>query len=476
MEIIIGGKSVRRVLESTRQDLTEARAELQMSRTWKWVGTDTDDSTDKTYKGNYYETYEDAVKAIVDKYEGTAEWGVLLTGNIIEIRSALIMGNKLELEIEKDTEERDKAWAQEFMSFNDIDKSYPQECVKESEIEGRILFKLFYDPKHEWNWKKGDSKVIQKEKGMVKVRFLSWEEQAYKVEVEDQDYLKYEKIIFDDAKVKALTSEQFVYRKIGGRVNKPNKPVMKVWRVLTAVESLDRALRDLRLINNLFAGPVPDVQVDDMKQAKAVMQSMGTNWKKRRFFVHVGEFSYKSPDSDGTLILIKECAVLAKVISGSTGIPIHYLGFTDEMSNRATAESLVESMNATTQVEREITLSAWNEVLEKASEMQFKGDKLTKVDSSQISFAINVITQEQWERIEKVYLPLKKEDLISLKTLLSKVPGIDVDDELERLREEAEGLLDEIDRINKDKDIPDKEDDEQEPKSPEDQEVEGAEK
>jgi len=49
------------------------------------------DSEDTRYKGNQYSTYSTAVQEIEDKYNATADWGVLQTGNIIGLRSAFII-------------------------------------------------------------------------------------------------------------------------------------------------------------------------------------------------------------------------------------------------------------------------------------------------------------------------------------------------------------------------------------------------
>ena len=46
-----------------------------------------------TYQSNSYPTYESAVAEINRKYKGTADWGVLQTGSIIDLRAAFIVGD-----------------------------------------------------------------------------------------------------------------------------------------------------------------------------------------------------------------------------------------------------------------------------------------------------------------------------------------------------------------------------------------------
>ena len=44
------------------------------------------------YRGNEYDSYPAAITAIVSKYNATANWGVIQTGNIIDLRAAFIIG------------------------------------------------------------------------------------------------------------------------------------------------------------------------------------------------------------------------------------------------------------------------------------------------------------------------------------------------------------------------------------------------
>lgn len=429
---------LKEIINMQRERLSEMKVELQNARSWKWTGVDSDEDPD--YKGNHYQTYEEAVEAIVKKYEAVADWGCVISGNIIEFRASVIMSAPLEPNFKEETSERDIAWTEEFMKVNGLDSSYAVECAKETEIEGRFLVKMLYDEKHKWTWVDSSSR-LHKEEGIVKVRFLTWENNPYTVKVSKSDYTEYDEIKFEDESTKALKKDFFVYRKFGGRIDKPNIPVMKIWRVLDAIEGLDKALADLRLINWIYAGPIADVECDTKQQAKDVMSMFPTNFKKRKFFVHVGKFKYVSPESAGIEILIKEIAVLTKVISGSTQVPVQILGFTDELSNRSTAESLVDSLNASVQTERGIMISGWNEVLKKSAKLQSGKDGMTTIDEDKLSFTMNQITREQWEILEKIFIELKKEDFISLRTLLERVPNLDVEQEIERLKSESDEAL-----------------------------------
>ena len=96
-----------------------------------------------TYKGNEYQTYSTAVKEIDAKYNGTADWGVLQTGNIIDLRAAFII-NEGPTIVKRGKKEADAEmeFAQKFLEYNDLDKEVAQDYAKEAEIEGKLAIKL----------------------------------------------------------------------------------------------------------------------------------------------------------------------------------------------------------------------------------------------------------------------------------------------------------------------------------------------
>ena len=65
------------------------------------------DLTKKKYVGNEYRTYSTAVKAIESKYVGTAEWGTILTGSIIDLRASFTMGQGVKIVAAENTTEKE---------------------------------------------------------------------------------------------------------------------------------------------------------------------------------------------------------------------------------------------------------------------------------------------------------------------------------------------------------------------------------
>jgi len=148
-------------------------------------GTESDDTG--AYKGNEYRTYRKAVNAIDKKYNGNAKWGVLQTGNIIDLRAAFIIARGIKVSARnKDVDAtKELAWAKAFLEYNDLDKEMVQEFAKEAEIEGKILLKIDMD--------KTPDAEEHKDYGyqMVATRYVSWTEKKYKVISAEEDYKKY---------------------------------------------------------------------------------------------------------------------------------------------------------------------------------------------------------------------------------------------------------------------------------------------
>jgi len=120
-----------------------------------------------------------------------------------------------------------------------------------------------------------------------------------------------------------------------------------------------------------------------------------------------------------------------------TGIPIHHLGLLDLLKNRATGDNTREVINAATNRERRVWIGAYEELIEKSMKMFNENanpqkSKEKMLDPTKISINIPLITQEQWDRIERVLIPAAVAGIISKEFVAEQIPGVDLEAEAER--------------------------------------------
>lgn len=393
--------------------------------------------TESKNVGNEYQDYATAVQAISEKYCGTAKWGILQTGAIIDLRAAFILGDGLKVSHTTDTKEeaaRELQFAEDFLAYNGLDSEMAQEIVKEAEIEGKAAIKIIYDEDEYREWP-----------GMVTARFISWSSKKYEVVADANDYLWYKQLKWKPVgqeKEETLDEPVFVYKKFGGRLNDPNSAQPRIMKCLTQVDRLDKALYDLRRIDYLFASPTPDFEVEDMATCQNLLDQIeNLNWKIGKAIVHTGKFTLVGPPAEGVANLIAEIELNVKMVSGTTGVPIHYLGLLDLLKNRATGDNTRELVMAATTKERAIWIGAFEELLTKAMEMynvsSGEGQKSTRLDPTRIKVDIPLISQEHYDHIEKVYIPAAIAGIVSKEFVAEQIPGIDIEAEAKR-REEAD--------------------------------------
>lgn len=378
----------------------------------------------KKYRGNEYQTYEIAIDAIDKKYRAVADWGCLQVGNIIDIRAAFIISEGIQVQPVKGKLDAAKEleFAEAFLKYNNLDEEMAQEYAKEAELEGKLLLKL--------DWAKDDN--------MVRARFMSWTTKKYKIKTADDDYSKYLEVTWTPAggSEQRLEAANFVYKKFGGRVTDPNSATPKIMKCLTQIDNLDKALRDLREIDRLFASPVPVLEfADDPEAAEEAQKKLDElNWKIKKALSTSGIFRYVQPGMEGSEMLLKEIESNAKVISGATGVPVHFLGFVDLLSNKSTGENLGDLIYASTLKDRVTWVGAFEEVLQKAMAIYDgttgNAQKSSKLDSKKIKVVIPFVTQKVWDVVEKIFLPAGLGSLISRKLFLSRIPGVNVEEEL----------------------------------------------
>lgn len=387
---------------------------------------------------NPYKDFKTAIAELAKKYEGTADYGSTQIGNIIDIRSAFIIGQGLNVVCE-DQNSRELEFINDFIKLNNLDEEMPQELAKEAEVEGRVLVKI----------------APNQDKRNIDMRFISYTANNYTVTSAANDYQKYEKVTYkaktDDV---SIEEKDFIYKKFAGRIDKVNDIMPKCAKVLKLCENLDKALTDWRSANYFFAVPTPYFLCKDKTEVDATYQKMkDVNWKVGKFFAGTADFKMIEIAGSGLNSIEKEIVALAKNISGATGVPVHFLGLPDLMSNRAVSTDLFEFINASTNKERHVWEGFYEELFDKALTMSndlFKTGFRTGI----VKTKINTITEAQIRQLVEVWLPLYTAGAITLDYLLSKIPDINPDEVKKAQNESSMKMLEDIKRQEKDEEEP----------------------
>ena len=418
-------------------------------------GTEDDDTG--AYKGNEYRTYRKAINAIDKKYNGTAKWGVLQTGNIVDLRAAFIISRGIKIsardkDVDADTEIQ---WAKDFLEYNDLDKEMVQEFAKEAELEGKILLKIDMDKTPEIE------KYKEYKYQMVATRYVSWLDKKYKIEAAPDDYKKYLKVTWESGtsgKAGELSADKFVYKKFGGRVNDPNTAQSKVMKCLSQIDNLDKALRDWREIDRIFAGPILYYKCHEKEEVKKALTALDDkNMKIKKVFAGYGDLGYAEFDIKGVESLENEILTNAKMISGTTGVSVQYMGLVELLKNRSTGDDQREALSSATVKERVTWEGAYEELITKAMDLFNKkvyGQKSdgVKLDPYLIKVNIPVITKQHWANIKDVYLPAVIAGKITEELFLEQLPDVDITEELERKEQREQSEREQMKRDNEERD------------------------
>jgi hypothetical protein len=287
--------------------------------------------------------------------------------------------------------------------------------------------------------------IPNKDTQQIDIRFISYSANLYKVHNADGDYQKYERVTYNDSGSGVseygdvnytpqgqvtLEAKEFVYKKFAGRLSKVNDLMPKTAKVLTQCENLDRALCDWRAINKLFASPTPVIEGNadsDVKELTAALTDI--KWKIGTLLV-LKNATYKLAgiDAAGIDALEKEILALAKVISGATGVPVHFLGYPDLMANKSTSNDLFEFINASCSKERSIWTGFYEELFYKALVMARDNFQTGfNPDDNGVKAQILQVTEAKLQELVTVWLPLLNANAIDLDYMLSKIPDIDPD-------------------------------------------------
>ena len=363
---------------------------------------------------NGYTTYEGQVSETYRKYNSFASFGSQQTRAVVDLRTAFIAGEGVSISCE---DEPTALWIEDFIEKNKLNGNNFVNAVKGSEMSGQSL--LLMRPQ---DWIDGSL--------FIKISRIPYTTKMPYKPVYDDPLLR-ENVI--DVLVKrdgvwvSFGFTNFVYVRTGGDDVNDGGPVTKVGVILTDMENYDRAIKDMRRNNHIFARITPTFKTENDAETTALQAHLNEmKWQIGTAFIGSAEMDYKSPSAGAHAVIESELKATIKTISSVSGVPVHWLGFVDLMSNRSTAETLYELIKNATINERVEWQNAAHNMILKSQELYIDngGTELPALNSDFQVFLPLIDFGNFLERI-RGYNLARSDGAISMDDYRNAIPGID---------------------------------------------------
>ena len=391
--------------------------------------------TEQLQEYNFYQLGGDytSKKAQVDetrkKHKGEATYGNQITQRIIALRVAFSVPNRLFLITNEDNEKKTEAasaktFLNAFMELNGLDQEVPRDFAKEIELHGQVLVRLVWDPKE----------------NLPRLKYYPWGDTDYKVNATDKFLMKSKlKCAFAVGTEKVdLKDDDFVFIAFNDELNSyDGRPTCG--GILKTLENLDKDLQDWRRLNHLFAHPTPHFKCETQEEAVAVRELITSiGWRVGTAIATSADLNMKGTTGAEANLLMLSIQTGAKIVSAHTGIGIHFLGFANVMSNRATADSMGEPTEVVLHSEITSWQGFYTSLFKKA--IRLRNKKLNKpLPEDAVLPRLVPLTDRQWKVLKDIFMHGAEKHLISHETMLAKIPGIDPEAEMVKIKaEEAE--------------------------------------
>jgi hypothetical protein len=381
-------------------------------------------------RGNQFYDAKRTARELWKRQRNEAQYGNVIINTINQYLSNWICGNGANIEIDGAAE---KKWLKQFLEINQLDSFLLPRITRGANLEGASL--LYLQPHKKL------------EETNIRIKYLPWINWNYEVVTKKDDSEIIEKITFTDSQQneKALYPKEIVYVNFDNSGYDITDPVPPLADILTDAINIDRAKADFRSYNHLWAVMGPHFEAPDIPTSNAVIKSLDTKedaggYEFGDVFAAPAKCYFPEPSGSGTDSMVKEIDLLSKNISGRSGVPVHLLGHATQLSNRATAEELKESITAVTAEPRDILEESIKELIRKAVDMQNAITK-TNLSKDKIYVKLTQVSQQQIKELIEVYLPLSEAGYISDDQVRSRIPGIDAAQEKRLMEKEKESNM-----------------------------------
>jgi hypothetical protein len=282
-------------------------------------------------------------------------------------------------------------------------------------MEGRVLLYLVPD---------------KKRKQIKILRHLSEYSSGYSYKVnlvDDRDPDSIRSITIKKKDKNETITKNFEFVKLGGDFSNINETTTRTGLCLHAIDSYARAKNGMRKNNHLFAKITPFFSSENQADVdKFRTLALSKNWKIGDAMAAMkGKLEMVVPALGAMENLKEEMTINAKTISFVSGIPIHWLGWVDLMSNRSTADSLYETINNATIQDRNIWSDAFYSIIVKAQEMAIDNGFYEGTVNFDFEVKIPLISFYKMKPLIEALSLAYADDAISIQDYRHNLPGID---------------------------------------------------
>lgn len=370
---------------------------------------------------NNYSNYGSQVQTIYDMYNNRTDYGGEFLRALLDFRVSFIAGAGISIipaDERKTIAKKVIKWINNFFIYNKYYGSQFLEDVLISEMEGKVLLLVFPNVND----------------GNVRIRSYNWFQTRYDVRMDDKDNQRIKQVLYKKNESEAMQNlgrpKELVYIKIGGSPDRINRTIPRIANSLQDLENISRAKYDIRKNNHYFGKIFPSFETNELKEAKALQNKINSiDWQIGKAYVGTAKVNYTEPSGRAVESLKQEIVQGIKNISLNIGIPVHYMAYPELLSNRATAENLLEVINAATIKERTKWTEGITELIRKAMKIAFDNGFINFYEPKAFQVKIDLSSYATLKQVMEIWYPLMTGDIIGEDTLRSLLPGIDPEKE-----------------------------------------------
>jgi len=369
-----------------------------------------------------YRSVEAQVEGMLAKYRGLAEKGAEVVKRVVNVRRAFVLPKGVGLwAIDGANAANELAFLRDHVDANNLNESLAQDYIREAELQGRVLVRLVWD---------GEARQVMH-------RYIPWDAYRYKIFVDPADPQRITRFTYCDPYTGAEESvpvSEAVFRAFNATLNSyDGAPTLGP--VLHVCDNVSDALSDLRRLNRVSALVTPYFETEDAASAEQITKDIKlSGWKIGKAYVaSKAKFSLVSPSGISSTVLENEIRLGMQIISGVSGVSLHFLGFPDMLSNRAVATEMSEPIEVASAADLTAWRGFYEEAFDKAIAM-WNREMNPEMRAGLVKPVLTGVTKGQWEQMRTVWLPLFQAGAISVERLLKELPDTDIEVEVARIK------------------------------------------